>query len=108
MAPVIKLEFDESVLNRSSAEVLAKAVRDIVAEETKIGDVFVYGNSATIKIQTAPVEIFIEMSAEKIHDKEDLMSRIKNRLKDWKLKNNFQTPLNVTLIPMNWKVEINI
>jgi hypothetical protein len=108
MAPVIRLEYDNASLDDSSAETLAKAVRDIVSEETKIADVFVYGNSSNIKIQTAPIEIFIEMSAPKIIDPDDLMARIKSRIQKWKTDTNFPTPINLTLIPMNWKVEIGI
>ena len=87
---------------------LSRAVRDIVSEVTGITDVFVYANSAKIKVQIAPVEIFVEMSNHKITDEDTLMSGIKEKLSAWKKEKNFLTPINLTLIPMHWKVEVDI
>ena len=48
------------------------------------------------------------MSAHKIVDQDELMQEIKSKLKEWKDKNNFAHPINLTLIPMQWKIEIGI
>lgn len=106
--PLIKLEFDDSLVPVPDAEKLSKAVRDIVSEVTGIADVFVYANSAKIKVQIAPIEIFVEMSAPKIKHADALMADIKGKLSDWKKSVNYPHPINLTLIPMNWKVEIDI
>jgi hypothetical protein len=106
--PLIKLEFDDSLVPVPDVERLSKAVRDIVSEVTGIADVFVYANSAKIKVQIAPIEIFVEMSAPKIKDVDMLMADIKEKLSAWKASVNFAHPINLTLIPMNWKVEIDI
>jgi hypothetical protein len=70
--------------------------------------VFVYANKAQIKVKIAPIEIFVEMSAHKITDLDELFSEIKSNLSEWKKTNNFSHPINLTLIPMNWKIEIGI
>jgi hypothetical protein len=106
--PLIKLEFDDSLVPVPDAERLSKAARDIVSETTGIHDVFVYANSSKIKVQVAPIEIFVEMSAPKIKDVDALMADIKAKLSAWKKSANFAHPINLTLIPMNWKVEIDI
>jgi hypothetical protein len=106
--PVIHLEFDDAKVTQPQALQLAEAVRDIVAKQTKIDDVFVYANSAIIKVQVAPVEIFVEMSASKTGDVDQLVARIKDDLVAWKDSSGFPHLLNFTLIPMHWKIEVGI
>jgi hypothetical protein len=108
MSPLIRLEYDDSEVSDKAVEEVSKAIRDIVSETTGISDVFVYANTAKIKIQVAPIEIFVEMSAKKIKDEDGLMNEIKTKLSYWKSANGFDHPINLTLIPMNWKVEIGI
>jgi hypothetical protein len=106
--PLIRIEFDDAVVEDGEARALSAAIRDIVSEETSIEDVFVYTNSARIKIHVAPVEIFVEMSAHKIEDLDALFHRFKQRVAEWKKRAGFRQPINFTLIPMNWKFEIGI
>lgn len=106
--PLIKLEYDNNKVADSDIERLSQAIRDIVSSATDIEDVFVYANTARIKVQVAPIEIFVEMSAQKISNEDELIGAVKSRLKEWKSENNFLHPINLTLIPMHWKVEIGI
>lgn len=105
---MINVEYDDAKVSDSEIENLSKSVRDIVSEATGIEDVFVYANSAKIKVKVAPIEIFVRMTAKKIVDEATLVETIKTKLKEWKASSNFQHSINLTLIPMNWKVEIGI
>ncbi len=106
--PLINLEYDDSVITEGEAAELSKAVRDIVSDATGIDDVFVYANTAKIKVQIAPVEIFVRMSA-KINDgKVNLMEDIKTQLTAWKEESGFSHPINITIIPMNWQIAIGV
>lgn len=67
-----------------------------------------YGNSSQIKVKIAPIEIFVEMSAPKIKDLDKLTGDIKNRIIEWKKETNFGYPINLTIIPMSWKIEVGI
>ena len=106
--PIIRIDFDSQKLSDLDIKNLSKATQKIVSEETGIEDVFVYANSPKFSYKIAPAEVFIEMSAHKIVDADELMGRIKTRLSDWKKQNVFPQSINLTLIPMNWKVEIDI
>ncbi len=106
--PIIRIDYDNEKIDSESISKVSHAIRDIVADVTQIEDVFVYGNSSDIKIKIAPVEIFVEMSAHKIENLDELTAKIVARLSEWKKENNFITPLNFTLIPMPWKVEVKI
>lgn len=73
-----------------------------------IKEVFVYANTAKIKVQIAPLEIFVRMTDKKIQNRTELMSTIKDKLSTWKSEHDFKHPINLMLIPMDWNVEIGI
>ena len=106
--PIIRLDYDSDKVSQAEATALSEAAQKIVSEATGIEDVFVYGNSSEIKLKVAPVEIFVEMSAQKIADADKLIAEIKSRLAEWKQQSKFPHPINLTLIPMQWKVEVGI
>jgi len=106
--PLINLEYDDSSVSEEEAQQLSNAVRDIVSEATGIADVFVYANTAKIKVQIAPIEIFVRMSAKINKEKEGLMEEVKAKLTEWKKDNGFSHPVNLTIIPMDWQIEIGI
>jgi hypothetical protein len=68
----------------------------------------VYANSSQIKVKIAPIEIWVQMSEWKIKDLDELMNQIKTKLSDWKKETQFQHPINLSIVPMKWKVEIDI
>lgn len=106
--PMIHIEYDNSQLSDELITKLSEGIQKIVSDVTQIEDVFVYANSAQIKIKIAPVEIFVRMTASKISDRGALIGEIKNKLAEWKTENDFQQPINLTLIPMDWNVEVGI
>lgn len=106
--PVINIKFDDNVVSNEEILILSNSIQRIVSKTTGIEDVFVYADSPKIKVKIAPIEVFIEMSAHKIKDKDKLILEIKNRLSDWKKESDFNQPINLSLIPMDWKIEIGI
>ncbi len=105
---MIRIEYDNVKVQDDEVVSLAEAVQKIVSGATQTEDVFVYANSAHIKLKIAPVEIFIQMSANKIAAREKLFNQIKSQLSAWKGKSGFKHPINLTLIPMEWKFETGI
>ena len=97
---MINVEYDNSKVS--------EAVRDIVSRVTGIEDVFTYTNSAEIKVKIAPIEVFVRMTKKKIKDEDSLIKQIKEEISKWKKMSAFRHPINLTLIPMDWKVEIGI
>lgn len=105
---MINIKYDDKKVTDEKVVELSNSIIKIVSESTEIADVFVYADSPKIKINVAPIEIFIEMSASKVNDKEVLFTEVKDKLSAWKKDNNFETPINLTLMPMDWKFEVNI
>lgn len=106
--PIIRIQYDNNKFKNEKLDNLVIAIQKIVSEETKIKEVFVYVNSAEVTYLADPIEIFIEMSASKIENADTLFEGIKNKVIDWKKENNFDLPINLTLIPMHWKLAIGI
>ncbi len=106
--PLINIKYDDAKVSDTEIKILSESIQKIVSGVTGIEDVFVYGDSAKIKVNIAPIEIFIEMSAEKIIDQDKLLSQIVTKITEWKAENKFPHQINLTLIPMNWKIKIGI
>jgi len=106
--PVIGVEYDNAIVAEDEARALCIAAQKAVIEATGIKETFVYGNTAHIKIDVAPVEIWVEMSAHKVHDAETLAKDIRNNLSNWKNETTFPHLINLTLTPVEWKLELDI
>lgn len=106
--PTIRIDYDNEKVSEQEIKNLSEAAQKIVSEITKIEDVFVYANSSQIKIKVAPIELYVQMSAHKIENLDELFDQIKNRISEWKNKENFKQPINFTLMPMTWKFEVDI
>ncbi|MDO8659880.1 MAG: hypothetical protein Q7K54_04765, partial [Candidatus Parcubacteria bacterium] len=103
--PTIRIDYDDEKLEDKEVLLLSGAVQKIVSSITGIEDTFVYAGSPHIKIKVAPIEVFVQISAIKVPDRDSLFNNIKNQLSDWKKSNNFNYPINLTLMPMDWKFE---
>ena len=106
--PLIQVLYDDTKITTAKMEKFCRAVKEVVADVTGINEVFVWGNSATIKIDVDPIEVIIEMSDHKVSDLEKLTSDISERVSAWKKENNFTTPATITVIPMHWKFILGV
>jgi hypothetical protein len=106
--PTIRIDYDDGKLKDENVLALSHAVQKIVQDITGIEDTFVYANSPHIKVKVAPIEVYVQLSAHKIKDVDELFGQIKERLSAWKKESNFAFPINLTLMPMQWKFDIDI
>lgn len=106
--PTIRIDYDDHELNDEDILILSNAAQKIVQEITGIEDTFVYATSPHIKVKVAPIEIYVQLSAQKIKDVDGLFGQIKERLSSWKKETGFKHPINLTLMPMQWKFEVDI
>ena len=106
--PVVNIEYDSKKVKKLEIVALSKAVHKIVSEATKIEDVPVYANNSQIKFKVSPIEIFVRISAHKVNNLEDLTKKIESKLSEWKKKNSFPQPINLSVILMQWKIKIGI
>jgi len=106
--PTIRIDYDDSKLGDEDIRALSEAVQKIVSDITGIEDTFVYADSPRIKFKAAPIEIYVQLSVSLVPDMEGLLGKIKTKLAEWKAESGFSSPINLTLMPMQWKFEIGI
>lgn len=106
--PVITIEFDGDRVSAEDMQLLCDGAHEVVSKVTEIKDVPVYAHNADFKAAIAPIEIFIRLSAHKVKDVDALTADLKQAFVTWKAENNFSHPINMSFIPMNWKIEIDI
>jgi len=108
---MIFIEYDGSIVEKNEIQALSESVQQVVLTAKQLRDVdnvFVYANSSEIKVNISPIEILVKVTDNKILDEDKLIEEIKNKLSEWKNETNFKHKINLTVIPMNWKVEIGI
>ncbi len=106
--PTIRIDWDDEKLIRDEVVDLSEAIQKIVSEVSGIEDTFVYASSAQVKVKIAPVEILIELDKKAIKDEDELLKQISSKVVGWKQQSGFKHPINLTLIPMDWKVMIGV
>ena len=72
--PVIRIDFDNEAVYEAEIQALSEATQKIVSEVTGIEDVFVYANNSQIKVKVAPIEIFVQLSSNKIKNVDNVVA----------------------------------
>ena len=106
--PTIVIKFDDRVVSDKEVTELGQATIKIAQKITGIQDSFVYADSAHIKINVAPIGLYIYLSETHIPDLNKLYSEFKAAIIEWKRKSVFTQPINFTLVPMRWKFEVGL
>ncbi len=107
---MINIKFDDARVQDADIVLLSNNVQKIVSKITGVKDTFVYADSPKIKIAVAPIEIFVEMGVKEFEtrDRHSLMKEIKIELAEWKKESNFSSPINLSIVVMDWIFEIGI
>jgi hypothetical protein len=106
--PVTRIDFDDTVVTKEEVKQLATGIHEILVAATDIEDVPVYANSSEVSYKIAPIEIFVQLSDNLVPGLDAVTERIKTDLKQWRVDNDFKHTINLSFIPMRWKIEIDI
>lgn len=108
--PIIRIEYDPDKVTTEQITLLATDVVEYTKEVTGIPEVYAWANVSQIRINIDPVDIIIELSAHKVPngDAGKLSKPIAAKIKQWKTDHNFTQPINLTVTPVNWQLEIGI
>jgi hypothetical protein len=108
--PIIRIEYDPDKVSAAQITQLAKDVVRFTKETTGIPETYAWVNASQIRINIDPVDIFIELSAHKVPDGDpnQLSKPIAAKIKQWKQEHHFEPPINLTVTPVNWALEIGI
>lgn len=97
-----------TLLGPNPIEKLTDAVVRIVGEVIGSQDVFAYVEPYRTTVNADAVEIFVQLNEQKISDPEDVTSQVADQLSAWKTTNNFEHPLNLNVIPVEWHYKIHL
>ena len=87
----------------------ARGIEKVVSETSKIEEhtpTYVRGND--FSINATPIEVFLQVSPKFITNEEELMLNLRYALSVWKEEFHINHPINLTLMPMTWRFELNI
>lgn len=108
--PVIRIEYDSDKITAEQITRLATDVVEFTKKVTGIAEVYAWVNASQIRINIDPVDIFVEISAHKVpgSDPKNLSQPIAAKIRQWKQDNAFDYPINLTVTPVPWALEIGI
>lgn len=109
--PTIQILFDDSVVKQSEVLELGSALREICLGAKNLQNVtfaFAYGENPKIKVGLAPLEVYVKITRPKIINEQKLAGELRDKLSAWKKQANFNHPINILLMPMDWLVEDSI
>ena len=88
---------------------ISYGIQTILDELTPDRLVFVNAISFDFSLNSDPLELIIRLSRDIIENRrEEYVESIVSKFKEWKEKNNWDTPTNIVLIPMDWDLKINV
>ena len=108
MGAMVTIRYDGGKVASEEAAALASIMRKLVTEAVKVKDVFVYADEALLAIGVDPIEVFVQVNAQKTSDPAALMDKITQTLTVWKQQNNFAHPINLNIIPVEWHAKFGI
>lgn len=108
MGAMITICYDADTVSVEDSTILSKGVRDLVAAVIGDSDVFVYADSAVVRVDVAPIEIFVQLNAANEPDSELVNKQLAARLAEWKSRSNFPHVINLNIMPVAWHSTIGI
>jgi hypothetical protein len=104
--PVIKLEFDDSIVNTDTAKDFCEAIRRMVIDSTGLpeNEICLYGNSSLVTINVAPIQVWLEISDYKVSNVDKLANDIRDQIVKWKNDAEFAHQIKFMLVPKNQKI----
>jgi len=110
--PVIKIDYDKSKVKETVVQKIAVELQKTAAEASKLplARVSVFARANQLTVNAAPIEIYVQVGSTSIPggDTKKYLGLMKKRMQAFKKAHNITTPINISIIPMNWKSEIGI
>ena len=110
--PIIKIDYDKKKIRSEDVHKLAVELQKIAGDAMglPLSRFSVYATANDLAINAAPVEIYIQAGAQVVSKGSagKYLKTIIKHVKDFKKANRITTPLNISLIRMDWKYELEV
>jgi hypothetical protein len=108
MGAMVTIRYDGSRVTDKEATTLANIIQKLVLETIEANDVFVYADKVLIAVGADPIEVFVQVNANKTPDPAALIDTITEKLAGWKRQTSFVHPINLNVIPVEWHAKFGI
>lgn len=109
--PVVRIDYEKTV-SEEEIKSLAEALRPIVADagNLPVEDVCVFAQPNYLTIGAAPIEIYVQAGPGAIPDgdKEKMVKKIATEMRLVKEDKKLTTLLNISVVQMDWKFELEV
>jgi hypothetical protein len=107
MGAMVTIRYVKEVTDEE-ATTLGNALQTVVAKAIEEKDVFIYADKTLIVVGADPIEVFVQVNAQKVSDPAALMTKISEDLAVWKTQNNFAHPINLNVMPVEWHAKFGV
>ena len=106
---LIYIDFDKSQFTNKQITELTNNFESVIADTSKVENkIPTYASTYEVSSNIYPVEIFVKISREHFVKRINLTQKLKEAIKLWKKENNFNHTINLTVIPMDWELALDI
>ena len=106
---LIYIDYDAQVFSKESIIDLTKEFEILIANVSQVeNSIPTYASTYEVSRNIYPIEIFIKISRVYFEKRQNLTDNLKYALQNWKEVNAFDYKINLTVIPMDWELSLDI
>ena len=106
---LIYIDYDKNLFSEKEVEYLTWEFQLIIENTSKVeNNVPTYASTYEVSINVYPVEIFVKISRHHFEKRENYTENLKQAFTCWKKESNFSHKINLTVIPMDWELALDI
>ena len=106
---LIYIDFNKELFPKEEIVRLTEIFQSIIENIAKVeNSVPTYASTYNTSRNIYPVEIFVKVSRIHFNKRKNFTENLKNGIVEWKKQNNFEHKVNLTIIPMDWELALDI
>lgn len=106
---LIYIDYDKDVFSKDAIDDLTKIFQWIIENISKVeNNVPTYARTYESCCDIYPIEIFVKITREYLDARENLTKKLQGWISDWKKSTSFEHNINLTIIPMDWELALDI
>ncbi len=106
---LIYIDYDKNLFSEKEVEYLTWEFQLIIENTSKVeNNIPTYTSTYEVSINVYPVEIFVKISKHHFEKRANYTENLKQAFTYWKKESNFSHKINLTVIPMDWELALDI
>ena len=106
---LIYIDYNKDLFSKDEIDKLTQNFQWIIENISKVeNNVPTYARTYELSYNIYPVEIFIKVTRKHFDARENFTEKLQAWIRDWKKTANFKHKVNLTVIPMDWELALDI